>query len=288
VGWAVPLLAVKEDQGITVAVLGLLVWRICGRRRLGLATTASGLAATVAAFAVVKAVNPTGNYDHASTMASHHDFIYRATVGMVTPEAKALLIVLLLAPTAFLALRSPLTVLIAPTLAWRLFSDWWPFITGHYHYNATAMPILFVGMIDGLHRMSGSDVRSQRHKALLASAVVTLVLFPSNALASVLQPATWHTDQRMRDAYAVMAELPDGANVATSNILAPHLTSRDTVSIYGWTDAQSNPDWLLIDRASWPWPFGSWDRQEAALAVSRAAGFRDVDQRGDFVLLHRG
>jgi Predicted membrane protein (DUF2079) len=149
------------------------------------------------------------------------------------------------------------------------------------------MPILFVAMIDGLQRMSGSGARAQRQQAVLASAVVTAVLIPSNALASVVNPATWRTDQRVTDAYAVMAKLPDGANVATSNIIAPHLTGRDTVSIYGWTDSQSNPDWLLIDRASWPWPFGSYEKQESALTASRAAGFHDVYQRGDFVLLHR-
>lgn len=288
VSWALPLLLVKEDQGLTVAVLGLLVWRVCGRRTLGLATAAAGVAGTGIAFVVLKAMNPAGAYSQAHTMTSDHDLLYRATIGLVTPESKAQLVVLLLAPTAFVALRSPVSLLIVPTLGWRLASDWWPYTTGHYHYNATAMPILFVAMIDGLRRMTAAGAHRQARQALLASAIVTVVLVPSNVFASVIQPATWHPTQRVTDAEAVLAKLPDGANVATSNIIAPHLTGRDTVSIYGWTDAESNPDWLLIDRASWPWPFGSWDKQEAALAASRAAGFRDVYSQGDFVLLHRG
>ncbi len=58
--WALPLLAVKEDQGATIAVLGaLLVWK--GQRALGLATAAVGIAGSLLAVLVIlPANNPAG------------------------------------------------------------------------------------------------------------------------------------------------------------------------------------------------------------------------------------
>ena len=58
--WAAPLVLVKEDLGLTLAVIGLLVaWR--GERRLGLAAAIGGAAATfVEMTVVIPAISPAG------------------------------------------------------------------------------------------------------------------------------------------------------------------------------------------------------------------------------------
>jgi hypothetical protein len=266
-------------------VLGLLVWRLCGRFRLGVLTGLAGSAGILFAFTVIKASNPNGAYIHLGQVtAGNHHLIYRLTLGLITPEGKATLLLMLLAPVAFVALRSPFVLLIVPTLAWRLGSDYAAFYQGHYHYNATAMPILFVAMIDGLARVSSGENQALRRHAVVAAGVVAALLTPSNILFSAFQASTWHTPQRVID-----------ANVAVANILAPHLTDRDTVSLFGLTDDShpgltvipSNPDWIMLDRARWGWPFGSWDQQESAVTAARSAGFHDYFRQGDFLLLRR-
>jgi uncharacterized membrane protein len=209
------------------------------------------------------------------------------TVGLVDPEAKALLLVLLLATGGFLALRSPIALLMVPTLGWRLYSNWPAFFSGHWQYNAVLMPVLFVAVIDGLLRMRGPGYATQGRHALVCCALVCALLYPTNFLASPFLPSNWAHAQRITDAEAVMGKVPDGANVAASTEIAPHLTNRATVSLYGWPDNNSDSDWILIDHASWPWPIGSWEGQEKAVAASRAAGFRTVFDQGDFELLHR-
>src|ERR1700742_1709461 len=67
VAWALPLLTVKEDLGVTVAVIGLLVWRLHGRTRLGLVTAGVGLLGSLVGFLVVRASNPNGQYTHIQT-----------------------------------------------------------------------------------------------------------------------------------------------------------------------------------------------------------------------------
>ncbi len=290
VAWALPLLLVKEDLGLTVIGVGLLVWLHLGRRVLGLCTIGIGFVGMGLAYLILNLNRPGGGYDHSGKVGfgegNFGSQVEHFTVGMLNPESKAQLLILLFAITGFLALRSPLALLAVPTLAWRLYSDHWPYFTGHYHYNLVLMPILFAAFVHAMVRL-GPDGAALRRFALQMCAVTTALLLPSSFLANPLRPSAWAEQPRVAQAKAVMAQLPDDATVATSNNLAPQLTGRAKVSIFGWTHQLSDPDWILVDRAAWPWPYGSWDKQEAALAAARTAGFRDVDARGDFVLLHR-
>ncbi len=58
--------------------------------------------------------------------------------------------------TGLLALRSPVVLLVLPTLAWR-FAGSVPFYWGHeYHYSAILMPILFFALVDGVRSARAS------------------------------------------------------------------------------------------------------------------------------------
>jgi hypothetical protein len=73
---------------------------------------------------------------------------------------KAQTIVLLLLPTAFAALGSPVALLTVPSLALRFISTNSAFWGTGFHYNATVMPILFIAAADGIRRWRRASARS--------------------------------------------------------------------------------------------------------------------------------
>jgi uncharacterized membrane protein len=65
-------------------------------------------------------------------------------------------LVMLLLPTAFIALRSPLVLMAAPSLLLRFIATNSSFWGTYWHYNATMMPIIFVAAIDALARIQAA------------------------------------------------------------------------------------------------------------------------------------
>ncbi|MGQ0464287.1 MAG: DUF2079 domain-containing protein [Sporichthyaceae bacterium] len=298
--WALPLVAVKEDLGLTVCAVGVLVaWRL-KRRALGAGTVAAGLLGfVVAVLVVLPANNPDGTFAYWKNLTGGGggdesgkgvaDLAERVSVGLVNPEPKAVLILLLLAPTAFVALRSPLLLLAAPTMAWRLMSQRWEYSSLDFHYSAVLMPILFVAFVDGLRRWTGPGSAGRRREALAVCLLVTAVMIPSNAFAVPFRPSSWDNGQRVSDARALLSEIPDGASVMASNRLAPQLTRRAEVSLFGWPDARPNPEWIVVDNGE-PvgFPVQSREVQDLLVDTAERVGYQRVLERGDFVLLHRG
>ncbi|MFJ3964027.1 DUF2079 domain-containing protein [Streptomyces sp. NPDC090036] len=70
-------------------------------------------------------------------------FLHQVTLGLVTPQEKVTTLILILAPTLFLALRSPLLLIALPTVMWRLASDHPAHWGTGYHYALPFMPIVF-------------------------------------------------------------------------------------------------------------------------------------------------
>ncbi|WP_405788705.1 DUF2079 domain-containing protein [Streptomyces sp. NBC_00029] len=297
--WALPLVLVKEDLGLTVAAIGLVIaWRGGrGGRRLGFVTAAAGLAAVALAVLVLAASHP-GGFD--GYFASHNPgggagtsgggligFLHQVTLGLITPQEKVTTLILILAPTLFLALRSPLLLIALPTVVWRLASDYPAHWGTGYHYALPIMPIVFAAFIDALHRRRASGHSLGRY--LAGSAAVTLLLLPHFPLWQLVQPATWRTDPRSAVARSVMAEIPDGATVQASNNLGPHLAGRTSVSVYGWKDSRPDPEWIMVDTKVVPnhrWPM-SVEQELVALDIARFRGYRTVAERDGFVLLSR-
>ena len=65
-------------------------------------------------------------------------------------------VVMVLLPTAFIALRSPLALIAVPSLLLRFFSTNSAFWGTYWHYSATLMPVLFIAAIDALGRIEAS------------------------------------------------------------------------------------------------------------------------------------
>ncbi len=169
-------------------------------------------------------------------------------------------IVMLLLPTAFVALRSPLALIAVPSLLLRFLSTNSAYWGTYWHYNTTVMPIVFVAAIDAMARIGAamaadgpagsegwaSGSRGAR-RAVLAGArrygaammlAITVPLAFQFPLSTVWNAQSYRVSRHVRSADAAMARVPDGATVqATLDLLAP-LAARTDVF---WIGNHANP-----------------------------------------------
>jgi uncharacterized membrane protein len=278
--WALPLVFVKEDQGFTVAAIGLLLaiagWRARDRVRIrgGALLVVWGLAWSIVAITVIiPHFNP------------QHDYYYWKDGGTIGPggPSSALAVarqtltawpeklqttMLLLLPTAFLALGSPVALLVLPSLALRFVSSNSAYWGTMWHYDATVMPILFIAAIEVMRRWDtvsapgteGAGTSGQRDSPgastrtaarptavlraaaarhgpamMLAVAVAMAFHFP---VSDVWNGSTYTITPHVTAADAAMAKVPDGATVTTTlDLLAPLAGRTDTF----WIGNPGNP-----------------------------------------------
>ena len=173
IAWAVPLVFVKEDQGFTVAAIGVVLgvtmafrpaipalpW---GNTRIapwgGLFLVAWGL--FWSAFAIIVIIphfNPLHRYyfwGDGGAVGGGQPF----SVGALLTQAgggwptKGQTLVLLLLPTAFAALGSPVALIALPSLVLRFISTNTAFWGTAFHYDATVMPVLFIAAAEAIAR----------------------------------------------------------------------------------------------------------------------------------------
>jgi len=213
--------------------------------------------------------------------------LYKVTVGLITPQVKAATLIQLLAPTLFLALRSPLLLVALPTIAWRFISSYTPYWGTGYHVSLTLMPIVFAAFIEALIRSRSNVSSVSRYVA--GAVAVSLLLLPQYPLWELVQPATWRHDPRVAVAQKLMDRIPRNATVQASTYLVPHLTNRTSVSLYGWSQSRPDPEWIMVDTWVAPalrWPL-DYATEKAMLDRDRAHGYRVAADVSGFVLLRR-
>jgi uncharacterized membrane protein len=284
--WALPLLLVKEDLGLTVAVLGAYIaWR--GPRRLGVTLAVVGVLGTLLEmFVLIPLASPAHGFDYLQQLEpSAAPPVAPGGHGWLPPRLNTLL--LLLAPTAFVALRSPLLALMLPTLGWRFISHNPAYWGTAYHYNGILVPIVFGAMVDALARDRGRFSGVRLRVALLAGLAVTVVTIPFFPLAEVVEPGTWRTTGHQRAALRLASEIPSGVTVAATNRLAAQLTSRTTVSMACPYEKPPKPvQWLVVDPQdrtadNSKCPAG-WQQ---VITSAEQGGYTVVDTRDGIVLL---
>ena len=316
--WALPLLLVKEDLGLTLAAIGgYIAWQGLRERRtqettrrvspllLGLAVVCIGAAGTaVEVLVLLPAMNPRGGFDYWRQMpgeaSSAGSAVGVAALGLhlFWPPMKWLLVFMLAAPTAFSGLRSPLTLLCVPTLAWRLLAGNEHYWQPNFHYNAILMPLVFAGFVDVLHRRTDLVPPPRRRRLLIFSAAFTAVTAAVYPLHDLVLPWAWRTPAHVRTAERLLARIPDGDTVASSNRLAPMLTGRTTVSLvcFGTGSDPAAPTALPADPPRWvvsdrhdptvktPCPVAQTQRM---LRLYRAHGYVQMAEEDGITLLRR-
>lgn len=291
--WALPLLLVKEDLAVTVALIGGYVWW-SGRRALGAAVVAGAvLAGALTVGVLIPAFNPEGGYGYGGAARLDGG---NPLGRLVLPGTKWWTVACLGAPTLFVALRSPIAVLVLPTLAWRFWAATPAYWGTGFHYSAVLMPILFVAMVDGLARLGAArpggagtgrqPVRDWRHLVLrLAPPAAALLALALTAVGQPLRDLTtepvWRLPAESVAGRAALAAIPDGARVAAANKLAPQLTGRCPVSLFPpiRPPAGGLPEWVAVldDPGDFPVPAAD---QRAAAAALGGAGYTRVAAGG--------
>jgi uncharacterized membrane protein len=256
--WAAPLVLVKEDLALTVAAVGVVLL-VAGAVRWGSGLLVGGLLSFVlATVVVIPAFNPEGVYRFwpAGTGSSGLlSTLVHLPAAMVSPGTKLETLLLVLAVTAFLALRSPWILVAVPNLVVRFASGNENYWSTDWHYSLTTMTVVFVALVDAIVRVRRGGphwLRAYSAHVPVAVVAVALVLslqFPFRAL---VDPLTYDGGQRGVDAETVLARIPEGASVASDiGLLAALVGDRDVYWI-GSDNRGVKPDYVLLDgSAAW-------------------------------------
>jgi uncharacterized membrane protein len=255
VAWAAPLVLVKEDLGVTVAAIGLLLV-LFGARRWGIGLAVFGLASFALTMTVLiphfSAGGPQGLSRLAAGTGTGDSVLHRILnlpLAVVTPGPRATTVLLLLGVTVFLALRSPLLILVLPTLGWRFISTNQSFWGQLFHYDLVLMPIVFAALVDAVVRARRGRWRPLRWYARAAPALAVLVglfLCTRFAFRGLIDPRTYQPSPRAPAADRILSQIPDGATVETDHGLMAKLTNRTRVFWIG-AAAPVVPRFVLID-----------------------------------------
>ncbi|MEV7237287.1 DUF2079 domain-containing protein [Streptomyces sp. NPDC051020] len=261
--WSLPLVLVKEDLGLTVAAIGVCIF-LFGGKVIGSSLAGFGVAAfLLVMFVLIPGVNEEGEYGYWEKLGEGSGLGAHSLSGLFLDgtSIKITTLFLLLGITGFVALRSPLSLLLVPTLGWRFISDESNYWGTGWHYNAVLMPILFAALVDGLRLMKESRrTWVQRYAANAVPAVLAISItltgqFPFKALFDL---ETYRTTAKVRSAEKVIALVPEGVTVETSGGILSHLTGKSRVFWVGGT-GKISPDFIVVDLAGWnPAPNGDF------------------------------
>ncbi|MEU9128683.1 DUF2079 domain-containing protein [Kitasatospora sp. NPDC048540] len=253
--WAAALVLVKEDMGMTVVAIALVLI-LLRQYALGAVLAAFGTGMLILTVKVViPHFNPNGHYDYASKLRGGSstgaplDLVH----GFLFTEIKLQTLGYLLLITAFLALRSPLVLVAVPTLLWRFASSDSAYWGMDWHYNAVLMPVLFLALIDAVRRCEAYPtpvwLRAYATQAVVpAVTAISLVLCPAMGLpvAGLFMPSTYARNAgRLTALRTAVATVPDGATVEANVPLLAHLAPRTTPFWIG--TAVGAPRYVALD-----------------------------------------
>ncbi|MEX2985817.1 DUF2079 domain-containing protein [Streptomyces sp. C36] len=250
--WAAPLVLVKEDLGVTVAAIGVLMLiRLRGGRRekgataLAAALVVFGLAATAIALGlIIPGFNSGGSYDYWNKIGGGDG---PAPVIPAETAVRTLLWVLL-PTTGLLALRSPVLIVALPTLGWRFASHEEHYWGTDWHYSAVLMPVVLIALTDALATARHSRrpwLRRYAHQLPAAVVAAALALSASLPVYSLTQPDTYRVPQSVKDAERLLARIPDDATVEADVAPISRLVTRCRVFWIGDTRGIV-PDYIAL------------------------------------------
>lgn len=299
--WMLPLVLVKEDLSLTVVAAGVY---LAVRRQWRWAAVAAGVgvvAFVLVVFVILPALNPTGEYpfwgnlDGGEARAGNanpgtpaedvpvSELVLGLPYDMLFPSVKWMTLFTLLLPTGFLALRSPILMMVLPTLLWRFTSSNQFYWGVAFHYSAVLMPIVFVAFVDAVVKLRTSRhdwLRRYAAKAVIVPLAVSVSLSRDFPLMELLHKKAWVVDERVERAEKLVGIIPDGVQVSSTERLATRLTSRARVTSF--PTVLPGPGWIAVD---------AWDGKEpwarSWITFMEQQGFKRVASAKGVVILHR-
>ncbi|MFE0176510.1 DUF2079 domain-containing protein [Streptomyces sp. NPDC059002] len=255
--WALPLVLVKEDLGVTLAAIAAVVAIRCRRTSpktvpYALGVTAFGLAAALVTLTlVIPAFNSGGAYDYWDKVGDAG-----ATAGMFDGTGTKLrtLAWLLIPTTGLLALRSPLLLVALPTLGWRFLSAEDHYWGTDWHYSAVLMPVVMLALVDAVERDRRSGrpwLRTAADRLPACAAAAALALTTYLPLSRLTESATYEKSGQVVAVERLLGRIPDGATVEAN--IGPISRLTDRTRVY-WIGAARPvvPDYVALDvRSGW-------------------------------------
>ncbi|MFH8898252.1 DUF2079 domain-containing protein [Streptomyces coeruleorubidus] len=247
--WALPLVLVKEDLGLTLAAIALVVaWRARGSspRTVPYAFGAAviGMAAALLVLTVViPSFNTAGTYDYWNKVSESGSPVDGLGTKLRT------LAWLLIPTTGLLALRSPLLLVALPTLGWRFLSGDDHYWGTDWHYSAVLMPVVFLALADALTTARHSPrawLSSYAAQLPAAVAAAALALTTSLPLAQLTEAGTYRKPAAVSGVERLLARIPDGATVEADIGPISRLTSRCRVFWLGNTRGIT-PEYIALE-----------------------------------------
>ncbi|MDT0307782.1 DUF2079 domain-containing protein [Streptomyces sp. DSM 44917] len=246
--WALPLLLVKEDLGLTAAAIAVVVALRARHRSPGTVAPALAVAAGCAVACaliisfLIPAFNAGGDYDYWTKLGEDDGgggpLALLAPLGEGTGEKFRTLLWVLVPTTGLLALRSPLLVVLLPTLGWRFVSQEPHYWGTDWHYSAVLMPVVTLALADALARSRHSSrpwLRRYAHHLPAAALACAAALCTALPVATLTSADTYRPGPVARAGDRVLAAVPDGAEVASNVRPIAHLTGRCRVFWIGDT-----------------------------------------------------
>lgn len=241
VGWSLPLLLVKEDLGLTVAVIGAILWW-AGERRRGPALVVAGVVGfALTVLVVLPAFNDAGAYAYTGTLGGDRGVLATALTAL---DTKALTVLLTVAITGFAALFSPWVLVVLPTLAWRFTGDVAYYWGTDWHYSLVLMPIVFCAAVDAIAH-GGPRGRSLRPLVPVAAGVTAVTLIGS-PLAALVDPDLYRDTPRAAAVREAVDLVPEGASVE-SDIAVLSRVVTDHRAYWTGTIGDVRPEYVLFD-----------------------------------------
>ncbi len=305
--WCAALLLVKEDTPLFIAGIALVfAARRLWRWALGLLST-SVVAFGLLTLVVIPFFSYYGQYTYfdASSADDAGGSFLSGLIGSAVANIHSLdglALLGALAVTAALGLRSPLILVMVPTLLARFASDRAVYLQMKFYYDAPLMVVCFMALILAVQQrrlrlgITVDRIRMWWSSAPGLAAVFGLAMFldfnvqdsqtPETFAAAGL-PCPW-----CDDAGHLIDEIPPGATVISDVGLLGNVADRNPalMATPQWEDSTYLPlqaDWVILYLESDT--FGSnrnWIHQRRHELLTQ--GYQQVDQAGTLVLLGRG
>jgi uncharacterized membrane protein len=292
------MMLTREDLALTVAALGLYMAVVQRRWVLGAALAVlNGAWLVLLLDAVMPALGGTP-YQHWTYQAlgtgpvSAFVFLVEHPLKslelLVTPVQKLRVGIGTLATWIFVPLLSPILIVAVPSFLerfWSTSSDLWSF---HFQYSMLPAPILAFAAIDGAARLGRLPLgRTARAAATLIplGALLASIFLSAFVVRPLAELGTYVSDAAATQIQQCIDEIPQGASVAATDALVPHLTSRR--EIYEVT-SNAGADWIALDLRT----LGSLNPSDAQLrGIVQGAmnnGYGVVCSKGYTVVLAKG
>jgi uncharacterized membrane protein len=292
--WIVLVMALswKEDISIAVAVMGI-VFAFTGRRRVGLATFAIGVAWFLISYGIVMphfngGMNQAGIF-YGDLGTSPGDIV-RTTItdpgkvlGRLRDNDALAYARDLLAPWGFVPVLAPAILAIGvPQYFANVLTTANFFYDIRFHYTAIILVALALATVEGIAVLRRDGLRRFGAGLVVASALATSVAWGISPISTQYRTGYWPLEGNARQSIldAAVAAVPAGASVSATYYIVPHLSHRTLIYTFpnpwipaNWgvngvaphdPDSDHTPDevdWLVIDHST----HGAGSREELLL-----------------------